>query len=288
MDKRREVAITGIGLQIPGVDGLDVLAQLSEDQCVSGEFDPRAMLGRKGLRFKDRATKLALCAGLTALENAGLADESGRYSETETFGAVVSSNLGNLDTVGKVVETIRAGSVRDTSVMDLPNASSNVIATSVAIRFGLRGLNVMLCNGATSGLDALYLAANSIRAGRAERMLVIGVEVDNPFVSQLIAESRLGGDTKPLDGACAIVLENAALANAREAEISGYIGEYVHHAVEGANDSWSRAYGMQGVMQAALATLHLAQSDESETFISAGGSWGDDAAGTLCIRAAAA
>jgi monoamine oxidase len=38
--------------------------------------------------------------------------------------------------------------------MDLPNASSNVVASSVAIRFGLRGPNLMLCNGATSGLDA--------------------------------------------------------------------------------------------------------------------------------------
>ncbi|MHB8455172.1 MAG: beta-ketoacyl synthase N-terminal-like domain-containing protein [Acidiferrobacterales bacterium] len=224
------VVITGVGLEIPGLaDGMSLL-QAVGGQLQPGPFNPAAKLGSKGLRYKDRATQLALCAAKAALTDARLPVIAAEQLSPATFGVVVSSNLGNIDTVCRVVETIRVGHVKDTSSLDLPNASSNVVASSLAIRFGCRALNLMLCSGATSGTDALYVAANAIRAGRAKRMLVAGVESVNPATARLMNESAIAleepYETRYLDVSAAIMLESAAAAAERGAFCYAYVGNY--------------------------------------------------------------
>lgn len=228
MSATGDVVITGIGIEVPGLPAIEDL--LSQHVFLApAEFDPVAKLGRKGLLYKDQATKLALCAVQEALTCAGLSFQNPEQSSTT--GVVVSSNLGNVDTVCRLVETIHKGSVEDLSPLELPNASSNVIASTIAIRFGCRGVNLMLCNGATSGIDALYTAANLIRAGRVHRMLVVGVEPHNEFVQRLIVASQESDPAAPVDmqmgsGAACVVLEAANEASARGARIYGAISGY--------------------------------------------------------------
>jgi len=181
-------------------------------------FDPAPLIGGRGLRYKDRATRLALLAATYALEQAGLSG----VEPDEATGVVVSSNFGNLDTVCRVARVIRAEGVRGTSPMDLPNASSNVIASSVAIKFGLRGPNLMVCNGATSGLDAMYWASVLIGSGRVRRVLAIGVETSNPTVGELVGTM--------FDGAAALVLETAESARDRGIEALATVGGYARRA----------------------------------------------------------
>jgi 3-oxoacyl-[acyl-carrier-protein] synthase II len=211
--------ITGLGVAAAGVNRPD---ELLADGLVPepAEFDPAARLGRRGLRYKDQATRSGLLAATLALTDAGLLDEAGQPATdawddaafTGSFAVVVSSNLGNLDTVCSVADTIDEATVTGTSPMDLPNASSNVIASSVAIRFGMRGPNLTLCNGATSGLDAMYWATRLLASGRADRVLVIGAETVNSVVDAL-----LGGPARRFDGAAALVVETRAAAAGRGA-----------------------------------------------------------------------
>jgi hypothetical protein len=91
--------------------------------------------------------------------------------------------------VCRIAAAVRQEGYRAVSPLETPNASSNVIASTIAIRYGLTGPNVMLCNGATSGLDAVRLGARLIRAGRAEQVVVVGAEPDDE-VSQTLAKSR--------------------------------------------------------------------------------------------------
>jgi 3-oxoacyl-[acyl-carrier-protein] synthase II len=190
--------ITGAGLALGGERGVDVLRS---GRTPAGEFDAAAVLGRKGLLYKDRATRLALCAAHDALADAGLLGDNGLTVDCTTFAVIVSSNLGNLDTVCNAAAAIAAASVAAISPMDLPNASSNVVASSVAIRFGLRGPNLMLCNGSTGGLDAVNWATTLLAAGRADRVLVIGVETRNEVVARLL------GTEDVFDGAVCVVVE---------------------------------------------------------------------------------
>ena len=224
-----DICITGLGLEIPGIasDGNPLERFLAPFGPVA--FDPAATLGRKGLRYKDHATKLALCAAQAALCDAGLPTTAAEQLSPETFGVVVTSNLGNLDTVCRVVDTIRAEGADGTSPLDGPNLSSNVIASSIAIRFRCQALNLTFCSGSTSGSDALFWGANAIRAGRAQRMLVVGVEPVNAVTTELMSISRWSETSEVLrfcDGAGAVLLEAAEAAAERHAHSYARVGAY--------------------------------------------------------------
>jgi 3-oxoacyl-[acyl-carrier-protein] synthase II len=212
------VAITGVGMELPGIPRPLDLWSATACKPAPDAFRPEAVLGKKGLFGKDRATRLALCAAKKTLDDSNHAGSNG-----ET-GVVVSCSLGNLDTVGKAVQTISAGHVRDLSPMDLPNASSNVIASSIAVRFGCRALNVAVCGGSDSGIQAVGLAAMAIAAGRAERVLVIGVEARTEASEALLLQSLrrwLGEDVvcPLLEGAAGLLLEAPESAAQRKAPI---------------------------------------------------------------------
>ncbi|WP_328792914.1 MULTISPECIES: beta-ketoacyl synthase N-terminal-like domain-containing protein [unclassified Streptomyces] len=213
----REVVVTGIGLALPGVATYgDLLGPLPGE----GGFDPATGLSGRELRHKDRASRLALRAAEFALHNAGLTDADATLTGVANATAVVvSTNLGNADSICEATDTIAREGVRGLSPLGLPQTSSNVIAGWVAIRYGLRGPNLTVCNGTTSGLDALAWARNLIVAGRAEVAVVVGVEPANEVATRILGEQST-------DAAVAIVLESADVAASRgarpRATIAGY------------------------------------------------------------------
>lgn len=219
----RPVTVAGVGLALPSVKNLDDLGvTVPTEQAAL--VDPAARIGKRGLRYKDRATQLALCAAFDALTDAGLLDDVGSLTvDADSVGVMASSNLGNLDTVCRVAATIADEGVPGTSPMDLPNASSNVVASSIAIRFGLRATNMMVCNGATSGLDSIYLAATLIGSGRLDQALVVGVETSNEVVERFTGIGAEG----LLDGAVALVLR--AGGDGRDGG-TGVVGGYTRTA----------------------------------------------------------
>jgi 3-oxoacyl-[acyl-carrier-protein] synthase II len=216
------VVVSGVGPALPGVAAVEDL--VNGPALPAGPVDPAALLGKKGLKYKDRATQLGLCAAFAALRDAGLRDADGPLVDGGGVGVVVASNYGNVDTICRVVTTIAAETTRGTSPMDSPNASSNIIASEIAIRFKLRGPNLTVCNGDASGLDALHWAASMLRAGRAEQILVVGVEPDNEMVRRLLGTERV------VDGAVAVVLEREPSALARGARIRAELGGFARAA----------------------------------------------------------
>lgn len=93
--------------------------------------------------------------------------------------------------------------------MAAPNASSNVIASSIAMWFRLAGPNLMVCSGETAGLDALALGALLLRARRADRVLVVGAEPDDE--TAVAVRGHTGGPPLRAGAAC-VVLEPATRA----------------------------------------------------------------------------
>lgn len=220
-----DVVIVGLGIASAGLTGAgDLLGRPVADE----RLDPTTELGR-GVRYKDRATKLAMVAAGRALRDAALLTEAGADGLAvpgQSVGVVASSNLGNLDTVCRTAETIATASVTATSPMALPNASSNIVASSLAVRFGLRGPNLMVCNGASSGLDAVRLGALLIGSKRATRIVVVGVEPVNEVVVALTGKSA----AELFDGAVAVVLESGAAAHARGADVRARLERYARCA----------------------------------------------------------
>ncbi|GAA0373480.1 hypothetical protein NE235_35435 [Actinoallomurus spadix] len=213
-----ETVVTGLGTAVPGVAHP---ADLLEPGPPAGRDDPAARLTGRGMRYRDRATRLALCAGRDALAAAGLPAGPERAIDGAEIGVVTSTNLGNVDTVCETVTRIAEETYLGTSPMSLPATASNVVASWVAISYGLRGANLTLCNGPTSGLDAVHWARLLITAGRVRAVLVVGVEPVNPPVRHLAGDERA-----LLDGAAALVVESAASARDRGVPALAAIGPY--------------------------------------------------------------
>lgn len=179
------------------------------DAAAVGPADAHELLGRKGLLYKEPATRLALCAVHRALGREPRAPRLTGPPDPHTA-VVVASNLGNVETVARVARAVRSSSVKQVSVLDAPNASSNVIASTVAIWFRFGGPNLTVCSGATAGLDALRLGALLLAAGRAERVVVVGAEPDDPLSQELRRGRGLPGPARPARAAAAaLVLEPA-------------------------------------------------------------------------------
>ncbi|MFJ6294720.1 beta-ketoacyl synthase N-terminal-like domain-containing protein [Streptomyces griseoviridis] len=224
--------ITGIGTAVRGLTGpQDLLGPLPVGH--RDEADPVSRLKGRGLRYKDRATKLGMAAAADALRAAGLTDDNGGLTVPgESVGVVASTNYGNADTVCGTVQTIAESTYLATSPMMLPATSSNVVASWVAIMHGLRGANLTLCNGPTSGLDAVNWARLLIAAGRVKWVLVLGVEPDNAAVRHVTGTPEAPVVEDPVavpelfDGAVAMVVESAASVHARGARHLAAVGPY--------------------------------------------------------------
>jgi 3-oxoacyl-[acyl-carrier-protein] synthase II len=190
------VAITGHAVHIPGLSERDIPGSPAEP--AAGPDDAHRVLGRKGLLAKEPATRLALCATHEALRL-----PPGKLTEPVPGAAgtavVVASNLGNVATVCQVVAEVRAEGRHAVSPLVAPNASSNIIASSIALRYRFTGPNFLVCSGATAGLDAVRLGALLIRSGRTHRSIVVGVEPDDEIATMLCPGLRAA--------AAAVVLE---------------------------------------------------------------------------------
>ncbi|WP_067539258.1 beta-ketoacyl synthase N-terminal-like domain-containing protein [Nocardia crassostreae] len=201
----RPVAVSGYSVHVPGASTEDVCGA-AEAAAMVAAAEAKTVLGRKGLLYLEPATLLALCAVQRAL---GLPD--GRRPElplpcADRTAVVVSSNLGNVDTVTGIVQRVAEESYRAVSPLELPNASSNVIAEAIALRYGFTGPNLMICNGATSGVDAMRIGASLIAADRADRVVVVGVEPADETAAALLSTRPGGADSARLRAAAACVV----------------------------------------------------------------------------------
>jgi 3-oxoacyl-[acyl-carrier-protein] synthase II len=236
------VVVTGAGVFGPGLDSLPGLLaaaraggarqklgwQRAPQSGPPADIDARAVLGRRGLRYKDRATRLALCAVHHALADARLLTPLPGPLAADT-GVVVASSFGIVESVCRVVAEIHTGGSGRTSPMDLPNLSGNVAAATVAIWYGLRGHNLTVSGGSTAGVEALALAAHAIRAGRVERMVVVGVEPAGERIAALVG-TAIDPQARLFDGAAAVVLESEAAARARAASPVALLDSYACEA----------------------------------------------------------
>lgn len=159
------------------------------------------VLGRKGLLYKEPATRLALCAVHRAL---GFPPGQRPDRPLSPGTAVVAcGNLGNVETVAEVARTVEAEGGKAVSVLAAPNASSNVVASTVALWFGFGGPNLMVCSGAMAGADGLRMASLLLRARRADRVVLVGTEPADEVATALHAGT---GSPWPLRAAAACIV----------------------------------------------------------------------------------
>lgn len=241
---QRDVVVTGMGVVTPmdKGQGVDVFWEglcsaknaikpiksfkVKGYKCkVGGETSGfESFLKDKTLADSDRCTKLFALACQQALEDSGLKIDS------EVTGVAFGSILGGIDSGQRYMdEVFFQGKTKNGSL--LREYSLHSIPTLIAEKYSLAGPNFCVCTACSSSADAIGLAINEIRKGRADVMLAGGADIFSEFMfrgfSALDALTK-DGVVRPFDrnrtglavseGAGVLILEDMEHARLRNAK----------------------------------------------------------------------
>ncbi len=293
----RRVVVTGLGAVTPlGLDAASTWAGLVAGRSGIGPvtradvgdlpvriaaevpgFDPDRELGPREARRLDRFAQLAVVAAREAVADSGL--DVGAASTR--VGTVVASGLGGVETFEREVGVLAAGGPRLVSPFLTAAMIGNAAVAAVAMDAGARGPSLCPTTACAAGTDAVGLAADMIRLGRADAVLAGGA--DAPVTRALLAgfasmraASRRNDDpvraSRPFamgrdgfvtgEGAAILVLEDRASALARGArllaEVVGYAAASDAHHVTAPRPDGA---GAVAVMREALAVAGRVPSE---------------------------
>jgi 3-oxoacyl-[acyl-carrier-protein] synthase II len=188
---RRRVVVTGLGVKAPGAlapqELFDTLRRgigqgastrrfdASEIPvtfaCEVEGFEATAYVGPKDVRRLDRATQLAIGAGIDAVADAGeLATDPARCA------VVAGTGLGGLETTISQLSTCIATTAQRVSPLAVPMLMPNASAANLAMLLGWTGPNFCVTTACASGGHAIGEAARLIREGSADVVLAGGTE----------------------------------------------------------------------------------------------------------------
>src|SRR5512138_1815569 len=229
-------------------------------------FDGIALFGPRDARKMDRFTQFAVAATMEALEQSGLKiDDSNR----DRIGVLIGTGIGGIGTLLEQADVMRERGPDRVSPFLVPMMISDSAAGMLAIRFGVRGPNMAIATACASGNNAIGEAAEMIRRGAADAMIVGGSEAAIVALSMaglnvMTALSTRNDDpqsaSRPFDkdrdgfvmgeGAGVLILEALEYARARGAkilsEVSGYgTSDDAYHVSHPAENGAGAAIAMQ-------------------------------------------
>jgi 3-oxoacyl-[acyl-carrier-protein] synthase II len=244
---------------------------------IPGELDLSHVPAKEARRL-DRSIAIALVAAREALETSKLSVDA---SNCERIGVSVGSGIGGLETIEQGVDVLRKSGPRRVPPFVIPMTISNMTSGYIAIRHGLKGLNLCHVSACATGAHSIGEAARAIERGDADAMLAGGTEAPVTRIgvasfAAMRALSTRNGDparaSRPFDrerdgfvmaeGAAVLLLESEEHARARGAPIRarllGYAGTAdAAHIAQPTED----AEGAQRCMRLAIEDADLAPSD---------------------------
>jgi len=236
------------------------------------DFDAKRYLGEVNLRPLDRTSQLAVCGAKRALESAGWTSEMREVAEMEL---VLGTMFCSVRTNTQFDRSALISGPKHIKPLDFANTVINSATGQTAIWHRLRGANMTISAGTTSGVHALQYAARRVALGWSRAVLVGGVEelcFETWYAfaqsGHLAGAGRNGGSMPfsrgrtgffPGEGSGYLVLEDSDAATARGAtvlaEIAGYGSSY--DPTRGANENSAVAAGVRAI-KTALETAAIA------------------------------
>jgi 3-oxoacyl-[acyl-carrier-protein] synthase II len=317
---RPDVVVTGIGATTPlggdfastwaavraGRSGARLLeddwaADLPVRIAAPAAVDPASVLDPAIARNLDRSQQLAVVAATEAWQDAEVPDV-----DPERVAVVVSTGIGGLTTMLEQAEVLRTRGARRVSPYTVPRIMPNGPAAAVALHLVARGGAHAPVSACAAGAEAVALALDLIRAGRADVVVCGGTEaVIAPLPLAAFAAMRAlssrhddpAAASRPFDkqrdgfvmgeGAAVLVLESAEHAAARHrpayARLAGAgLSSDAHHVA--APDPTGA--GAARAVRAAMTDADLAPADIGHVNAHATSTPAGDVAEALALRAA--
>jgi 3-oxoacyl-[acyl-carrier-protein] synthase II len=199
--------------------------------------EPTEILERVKARRLDRTAQFALVAAMEAWADSGLAEVEDDLDK-DRLGVAMASGIGGVITLLNNYDALRDKGPRRVSPLAVPMLMPNASAANVSLLVGARGAVNTPVSACASGNEAISLAVDQIRLGRADIVLAGGTEaaihpLNIAAFANMMALSKNDGDpttvSRPWDtardgfvlgeGAGVLVLESEEHAKARGAKI---------------------------------------------------------------------
>jgi len=197
--------------------------------------EPSEVLERVKARRLDRSSQFAMIAAMEAWADCGLADTD---VDTDRLGVAMASGIGGVTTLLANYDILLEKGPRRVSPLAVPMLMPNAPAAQISLYVGARAAVNTPVSACASGNEAISLALDQIRLGRADIVLAGGTEAAiHPLpmaaFANMMALSKNAGDpttvSRPWDtgrdgfvlgeGAGVLVLESEEHARARGAKI---------------------------------------------------------------------
>lgn len=206
------------------------------------DFDVSLYMNAKDARRYDVFVQYGVAAAAQALRQAGLVDDCQtspvKDVDANRIGVLIGSGIGGISTIEENALKLHNDSPRKISPFFVPSAIVNMTAGQVAIRHGLKGVNLATSTACTTATHAIGLAARLIAYGDADVIVAGGSEKASSslgiggFSAMQALSTRNDAPSKASrpfdidrdgfvlgDGAGVVVLESLAHAKARGATI---------------------------------------------------------------------
>ena len=233
------------------------------------DFDPIAVVGRKDARRTDRYTQLAIAATQEALCQSELAITD---TNAGRVGVLIGTGIGGLETLEAGAQTLAGQGAKRVSPFFFPMFLPNMASGVVAITVGARGPNFAPTSACASSAHAIGEAAKMIQRGAADVILAGGAEApitplgvagfnamgalstrnDDPVAASRPFDAGRDGFVLA-EGAAVLVLESAAHAAARGANVLALVSGYAttddaNHMVQPIEGGLGVAAAMRGAV----------------------------------------
>jgi 3-oxoacyl-[acyl-carrier-protein] synthase II len=253
-NQRKRVVVTGLGTTNPVggdvattwealVKGQSGVRQLDYDWVenlpvkIAGRIavEPTEVLERVKARRLDRSSQFAMVAAMEAWADSGL---EGADVDEDRLGVAMASGIGGVTTLLNNYDALLEKGPRRVSPLAVPMLMPNAPAAQISLHVGARAAVNTPVSACASGNEAISLALDQIRLGRADMVLAGGTEaaihaLPMAAFANMMALSKNQGDpttvSRPWDtgrdgfvlgeGAGVLVLESEEHAKARGAKI---------------------------------------------------------------------
>ena len=207
----KKVFITGIGMLCAngngkeaawanlkaGKPGIGRITAFDPSRCtcqVAGEvkdFEQYAIAGglldKRAARHMARFSQFAVAAAVEAWKDAGYGEE--KKPDMDRVGVMMGVGIGGLEVTGENYKILFDKGPDRVSPLAVPELIPNEAAGNISIALGTKGPAQVVATACASSTDALGLALDMIRAGRADVMVAGGAEA-------VITEFTVGGFMK--------------------------------------------------------------------------------------------
>jgi 3-oxoacyl-[acyl-carrier-protein] synthase II len=239
IDRFWENAVAGVN-GIAGIQSFDASKQRSRVAGEVADFDPKTFLSAKQIDQTDRFAQLALHAANQAVQDAG----SLTCYEPQRIAVSLGSGMGGFATF----ESSAARKIQNKSLppFSVPRIMTNSAAAWIATQYGFRGANLTCSTACSSGANAIGMALDLLRTGKADAVIAGGAEAcvlpmtmsgfealmalstgfnnDPAHASRPFAKGRDGFVMS--EGAGILVLEREEAAKERNARIYARVAGY--------------------------------------------------------------